>query len=123
MEIKPEARRKALLDLTEDDVTLNFLPKLNWRFVRDEMRSPEGINFFKTQYMCQWIAEDEGLKCQFEHDELWSRVRPLAFFGESPVNQVWMSLDRAYSVSKYSDLSALIVGRIQMVEGKNALAV
>ena len=21
---------------------LNFLPKLNWKFVRDEMRSPEG---------------------------------------------------------------------------------
>ncbi len=123
MEIKPEARRKSLLELTEEDVVLNFLPKLNWRFVRDEMRSPEGINFFKAQYMCQWIEEDEGLKCQFEHDELWHRVRPSSFFGNSFEAQTWMSLDRAYSVSKYSDLSALIVGKIQQVEGKNALVV
>jgi hypothetical protein len=123
MEIKPEARRKPLLELTEEDVVLNFLPKLNWRFVRDEMRSPEGINFFKAQYMCQWVEEDEGLKCQFEHDELWHRVRPSGFFGNSFEAQIWMSLDRAYSVSKYSDLSALIVGKIQSVEGKNALVV
>jgi len=32
-------------------------------------------------------------------------------------------LDRAYSVSKYADLSALIVGQIKTVEGKNALVV
>jgi hypothetical protein len=123
MDIKPEARRKNLLELTEEDVVLNFLPKLNWRFVRDEMRSPEGINFFKAQYMCQWVEEDEGLKCQFEHDELWHRVRPSAFFGNSFEAQTWMSLDRAYSVSKYSDLSALIVGQIKQVEGKNALVI
>jgi hypothetical protein len=123
MKIRPEARRKNLLELTEEDVVLNFLPKLNWRFVRDEMRSPEGINFFKAQYMCQWVEEDEGLKCQFEHDELWHRVRPSSFFGNSFEAQTWMSLDRAYSVSKYSDLSALIVGKIQQVEGRNALVV
>jgi hypothetical protein len=123
MEIKPEARKKNLLELTEEDVVLNFLPKLNWRFVRDEMRSPEGINFFKAQYMTQWVEEDEGLKCQFEHDELWHRVRPSGFFGSSFDAQTWMSLDRAYSVSKYSDLSALIVGKIQPVESRNALVI
>jgi len=123
MEIKPEARRKNLLELVEEDVVLNFLPKLNWRFVRDEMRSPEGINFFKAQYMCLWLEEDEGLKVQFDHDELWNRVRPSGFFGSSFEAQTWMSLDRAYSVSKYADLSALIVGKIQPVEGKNALVV
>jgi len=123
MELKPEARRKNLLELTGEDVVLSFLPKLNWRFVRDEMRSPEGINFFKAQYMCLWLEEDEGLKVQFEHDELWHRVRPSSFFGNSFEAQTWMSLDRAYSVSKYSDLSALIVGQIKPVEGKNALVV
>jgi len=49
MEIKPESRKKNLLELGERTSSLNFLPKLNWRFVRDEMRSPEGINFFKAQ--------------------------------------------------------------------------
>ncbi len=122
-EVKPEARRKALLDLTEDDVVLNFLPKLNWRFVRDEMRSPEGITFFKTQYLCQWVEEEDGLKCQFDHDELWARVRPSAFFGDSSVAQTWMVLDRAYGTGKYCDLSALIVGKIQPVEGRDALVI
>src|SRR5262249_51626222 len=55
LEVKPHAVNKKLLELVEDDVVLNFLPKLNWRFVRDEMRSPEGIKFFQTQYLCEWI--------------------------------------------------------------------
>jgi hypothetical protein len=122
-EIRPEAKGKGLLDLTETDVLLNFLPKLNWRFVRDEMRSPEGLNFFKTQYLCQWIREDSGISCQFEHDELWHRVKPASFFPTSLDSQVWMSMDRSYSVSKYSDLSALVVGRIQPVENRLALVI
>jgi hypothetical protein len=123
MEIKPEARGKGLLELQEEDVILNFLPKLNWKFVRDEMRSPEGLNFFRTQYLCLWVKEDDGIRCQFEHDELWHRVRPASFFGTSLDSQTWMSMDRSYSVSRYSDLSALVVGRIQAVEDRSALVV
>ena len=41
IEIRPEAKHKPLLELREEDVILNFLPKLNWKFVRDEMRSPK----------------------------------------------------------------------------------
>jgi hypothetical protein len=123
MEIRPEAKCKGLLELQEEDVILNFIPKLNWKFVRNEMRSPEGLNFFKTQYMTEWLKEDEGIRCQFEHDELWHRVRPSGFFGNPLDSQVWMSMDRSYSVSRFSDLSALVVGRIQPVENRPALVV
>jgi hypothetical protein len=123
MEIRPEAKGKGLLELQEEDVILNFLPKLNWKFVKGEMRSPEGLNFFRTQYLVQWVKEDDGIRCQFEHDELWHRVRPASFFGTPLDSQVWMSMDRSYSVSRYSDLSALVVGRIQAVENRPALIV
>jgi hypothetical protein len=123
MEIRPEAKHKGLLELQEENVILNFLPKLNWKFVRNEMRSPEGLNFFKTQYMTQWAKEDDGIRCQFEHDELWHRVRPSGFFGTPLGSQVWMSMDRSYSVSRFSDLSALVIGRMQPVENRPALVV
>jgi hypothetical protein len=111
MTIKPEAARKPLLTLTEDDVILNFLPKLNWKFVRDEMRSPEGIGFFKTQYMTEWPPEeDEGLTVSFTEDEIRARIRSAGFF-ESPTSTVVMSLDRAFSVSRYADFSCIAVGK------------
>ena len=97
IEIRPEAKHKPLLELREEDVILNFLPKLNWKFVRDEMRSPEGINFFKTQYLCQWIEEDEGIKCTFTEQSLRARLRPRSYFDQTclPGTPVYMALDTA----------------------------
>lgn len=123
LEVRLEARFKKLLDLTEDDVVLNFLPKLNWRFVRDEMRSPEGIKFFRTQYMCEWVPDTDLLKVQFDPDELRRRTKGAGFFGTVPVAQVVMGLDRAFSTSRYADFSCLAVGKVQPVEGKNALVI
>jgi hypothetical protein len=123
MEIRPEAKHKGLLELQEDDVVLNFLPKLNWKFVKGEMRSPEGLNFFRTQYLVQWVKDDDGIKCQFEHDELHARVKGSGFFGNFVVAQVVMSLDRAFSVSARADFSCIVVGKVQAVENKQALVV
>jgi Terminase RNaseH-like domain len=123
IEIRTEAKHKGLLELREEDVVLNFLPKLNWKFVRDEMRSPEGLNFFKTQYMTQWIVEKDEIKCQFDHDELRARAKHFGFFGASPIAQVVMSLDRSWSVSRYADFSCIVVGKIQAVENKQALVI
>ena len=118
MEIRPEAADKPLLQLTEQDVILNFVPKLNWRFVRDEMRSPEGIEFFKSQYLCLWPRpEDEGLTVSFTESEIRNRIRPAGFF-QSAVSQTVMSIDRAYSISKTADFSCIAVGRIQQREGR-----
>jgi hypothetical protein len=123
MEIKPDAADKPLLQLTEQDVLLSFLPKLNWRFVRDEMRSPEGIEFFKSQYLCQWPRpEDEGLTVSFTEAEIRARIRPPGFF-QSPVSQTVMSIDRAYSISKTADYSCIAVGRIMQREGRTVCVV
>lgn len=123
MYIRPEAKNKGLLELTEADVVLNFLPKLNWRFVRDEMRSPEGLKFFKTQYLCQWVADAEALRVQFDGDELRARTHHPGWFGNPPSVQNVMSLDRAFSVSRFADFSCIVAGKVQQVENKTALVV
>src|SRR5262249_5762387 len=123
LEVKPHAVNKKLLELVEDDVVLNFLPKLNWRFVRDEMRSPEGIKFFQTQYLCEWIRDDDTLRVQFEEQELRSRTRIRQFFQSTPIVQKVLALDRATSVSKYADFSCLALGHLQQVEGQMAVVI
>ncbi len=67
MEIKREASHKPLHELREEDVVLNFLPKLHWKFVRSKITAPEGLDFFKTQYLCQWIKQSEGVSIIFRH--------------------------------------------------------
>jgi hypothetical protein len=119
MDIKPEAGRKNLLSLTQDDVVLNFLPKLNWKFVRDEMRSPEGIEFFKTQYLTQWpSADDEGLRVTFTEDDLRAHLRRREFFRE-PAGTVTVGfLDRAYQTHQFADYSALGAAKIMPVTAR-----
>jgi hypothetical protein len=109
MDIKPEAASKPLLDLTPDDVTLNFLPKLNWKFIRDELRSPEGIDFFKTQYLCQWPSGEEEEKLNFEEAAL---RRAVINQTAVPSGRTVIVGDIAYSVDARADRSALAVVRI-----------
>ena len=107
MLIKPEAAAKKLLELGEHDVILNFLPKLNWKFVRGEMRSPEGIEFFKSQYMTEWPPEEaDEMKLNFDYDLLVKSVVPMS---AQPVGEVYLLADVAYSNtnSKYADNSAI----------------
>jgi hypothetical protein len=106
MEIRPEAAKTPLLQLKEEDVVLNFLPKLNWKFVRDEMRSPEGISFFRTQYMTEWVDEDDQLKVTFPMDQLQAAVRHSPPEGQRVLRVC--SLDSAFSVAKTADFSCLI---------------
>ena len=115
-EILPHAKNKQLLELKGDDVHLNFLPKLNWRFVRDEMRSPEGINFFRTQYLCEWIKEDEGLRLTFQEDDLRNHTRHRDFFKGASLAQTYMVLDRSYSTAITADPSAIAVIKIMPVQ-------
>jgi hypothetical protein len=122
MEIKREARHKDLLALKEEDVILNFLPKLNWKFVRDKMRDPQGPNWFKTQYMCQWIKEDEGLKVQFDHDEIWRRVKPMSYFQPVLGAETFLAVDRSGgSVARTADFNAAVVGRLHRADDQQAL--
>lgn len=105
MEIKAEAKHKPLLMLTEEDVVLNFLPKLNWRFVRDEMRSPEGIKFFQTQYLCEWVPDDDSqIKLNFDRALLMKNIIPQS---AKPAGEVYLFGDVAHSQNKYADNSVL----------------
>jgi hypothetical protein len=123
-EIRPEARGKGLLELKEEDVILNFLPKLNWRFVRDEIRSPEGTTFFRTQYLCEWVRDDDQIKVNFDHEALWGRVRAGSYFGNPLIHTTFISLDRnGGSNARYADFACANVNRIQAVENKNAMVV
>jgi hypothetical protein len=127
--VKPHALRKLtptlLPTLEESDVEEFLFPEgLPWKELRTDMRNSPA--FFMSQNLCILpLAEDEVYRCQFEHDELWNRVKSPSFFQSLGAlgAQTWMSLDRAYSVSKYSDLSALIVGKIQPVENRMALVI
>src|SRR5690349_1105434 len=67
-------------------------------------------------------AEDEGLKVQFDEDDLRNHTRPLRFF-DNPVSQTVMAVDRAWSVSRYADFSCIAVGKITQYNRKDICAV
>jgi hypothetical protein len=123
--VRSSARYKltvALLPtLQETDIESFLFPEgLPWKELRVDMRN--NPSFFMSQNLCIFPLEtDAELRCQFEHDELWARVRP--GFGQPLVSQTYMAIDRAFSVSKYADLSCLVVGKRQAVEQKDALVV
>jgi len=126
-QVKKEARHKLtqilLPTLVEEDIeSYLFAERLGWKFLKPDMLNAPA--FFLSQNLCIFpTSEEDALRCQFDHDELWARVRPASFFGTPLGSQVWMSMDRSYSTSKHSDLSALIIGRIMPVENRPSLVV
>jgi hypothetical protein len=83
--VKPQARFKLtpqlLPALREDEVERFLLPNgLSWKDLRPDMvNNPP---FFLSQNLCLFpLQEDAELRCQFDHDELWARVRPKELFG------------------------------------------
>jgi Terminase RNaseH-like domain len=125
--VKPAARGKlvaALLPTLEEHEIESFLfPEgLPWKELRVDMRNNPG--FFLSQNLCIFPpAEDDSFRCQFDAEELRARTRMPSFFPPSVGVQVAMSLDRAFSVSRYADYSCLVVGKVQPVQGQTALVV
>jgi len=123
LEVQPEAIGKPLLDLKEEDVVLNFLPKLNWKFVRDEMRSPEGIKFFRTQYLTEWVPDEaDTIKIQFDEAVLRAHIRPPGFFDYNPRYQlieVVQGTDTARSSKNTADFSAVATAKIYLDVERN----
>jgi terminase large subunit-like protein len=125
--VKPHALHKltvALLPtLEESDIEEFLFPEgLPWKELRVDMRN--NPPFFMSQNLCIFpLGEDDELRCQFDHDELWARVRPSSYFGSPIVAQTVMALDRAFSVSRYADFSCCVVGRLQPVDGTQALVI
>jgi hypothetical protein len=125
--LKPHALHKltvALLPtLEESDIEEFLFPEgLPWKELRVDMRN--NPPFFMSQNLCIFpLGEDDELRCQFDHDELWARVRPSGYFGSPITAQMVMALDRAFSVSRYADFSCCVVGKLQPVDGTQALVI
>jgi hypothetical protein len=109
--------------LEESDIGEFLFPEgLPWKELRVDMRN--NPPFFMSQNLCIFpLGEDDELRCQFDPDELRSRVKHVGYFGSPVATQVVMALDRAFSVSRYADMSCCIVGKLQPVDGKNALVI
>jgi hypothetical protein len=127
--VKPGVHKKAWdPTLTPDDVDLLFPSRLSFSYLmaklKENLATDKSAKIFRQQSLVSWVPDEESeLLCQFDHDMLYSRVRPASYFSGPLVSQTVMSLDRAFSISKYADLSCAIVGRVQLVEGKQALVV
>jgi hypothetical protein len=127
VEVKPSARHKltpALLPtLTEEDVESYLLPvRMPWRFIKKEIAANPTFALSQNFCICP-LAEDDELRCQFDSEELYARVKHSGFFGSPVTAQTVMSLDRAYSTSRYADFSCCVVGKLQPVDGKQALVI
>jgi hypothetical protein len=126
VEVKPSARHKLtpalLTTLVEEDVGSYLLPvRMPWRFIKKEIAA--NATFALSQNFCVFpLEQDAELRCQFDHDELVRATKHKEFFGH-PITQTVASLDRAFSLSKYADLSCIVVGRVQVVESKQALVI
>jgi hypothetical protein len=123
---KPEARKKLtpifLPTLLESDIESFLFPeRLNWKFLRQEISNSP--SFFLSQNLCIFPrAADADLRVTFEEAVFRAHIRPIGSF-DSPFAQLYLSIDRAWSVSRYADFSCVMLGKILPIENKTALAV
>src|SRR2546430_5839231 len=87
--------------LEESDIEEFLFPEgLPWKELRIDLRN--NPPFFMSQNLCIFpLAEDDELRCQFDIDELRARTRLSGFFGNPISSQIVLSLDRAFSISRY----------------------
>lgn len=115
--------KPALLSTLQESEIESFLfpSRLDWKFLKPDILSAPA--FFMSQNLVIFPAEvDADIKVQFLEDELRVRTRPKAFF-ENPISHTCLSLDRAWSVSKYADFSCLVLGKIIQVNQKTACVI
>jgi Terminase RNaseH-like domain len=118
---KDHARNKKVTELKEEDVTLLFPEHLSWKFLQSELAMNEA--FFLSQNLMRFPKEANwDLKVQFSEDVLNRQTRFRSFF-DTTIYKTYMALDRAYSTSMYADFSAIVTGRVQLVEKVQSLVV
>jgi hypothetical protein len=126
-QVKPHALHKLTIPLLptleESDIEEFLFPEgLPWKELRVDMRN--NPPFFMSQNLCIFpLEEGTELRCQFDHADLWHRVRPAGFFQTTGLGTTVMALDRAHSISRFADFSCCVVGKIQPVENRPALVV
>ena len=113
--VKPDAKHKltpALLPtLVESDIESFLFPeRLNWKFLKQEISNSP--TFFLSQNLVIFPKSDDAdLRVTFSEEDIRHRTRPAGFF-ESAFSTSVMSLDRAWSTSRYADFSCITAGKI-----------
>jgi hypothetical protein len=115
-----------LLALNEEDVTLRF-PRINWKFLRQEMRSGRENNFrdFRSQYLVSWTELGESvLKCTFTDEMLRAATHPLLYYTEQslPLIDTILAIDTAWSTAATACLSAFAIVKFYQ-KGNGMIAV
>ncbi len=107
--------------LTEDEVNLLFPARLSFKYLmaklKEDLATDKSARIFRQQSLVSWVPDvEEGLRVTFDHDTLWHRVRPAAYFtNASFVSQTILGMDRAYGQSRFADMSCLLLARRQQV--------
>jgi Terminase RNaseH-like domain len=103
---KPHAMGKKLRELEEDDVVLLFPEKLSWKFLQADLRSNE--EFFMSQNLVMFpTEEDSDLKVTFSEEDLRAHTKHPEFFAQMPLIEKVMSVDQAFSKSRFADFSCI----------------
>jgi hypothetical protein len=124
--VKKTARHKltpALLPtLVESDVESFLFPeRLDWKFLRREISASP--SFFMSQNLCIFPrSEDADLRVTFELEDLEKHTRAIGHY-ETAAYTKCISLDRAWSTSRYADYSCVTVGRIQQYQNKQVAVI
>jgi hypothetical protein len=122
--LKPESSHlfpDHLNALTEDHVQEFLFPSGSRLSFRDLMKEARfNISDFYTQFLCEYIETEESKwTVTFTLDELLARVKPLSFFGGSPVAMTVAAVDTAYSRDSRADRSAIVIARVLVHQGRN----
>lgn len=113
--------------LTEDEVDLLFPSRLTFKYLmgklKENLATDKTAKIFRQQSLVEWTPDaEEGFRVQFGTEELRARTRLASFF-DTPIRQVFMGLDRAFSLARTADFSALVVMHRQPVQGRMAMVV
>ncbi len=124
--VKPGVRKNAWdANLLETEVDLLFPSRLTFKNLmaklRENLTTDRTAKIFRQQSLCQWCPdEDETLRVTFDRADLDERTRSASYFeGHALAAQKILGMDRAYSISKFADRSALLLARKQPVLQKD----
>jgi hypothetical protein len=125
--VKPEARFKLtptlLPTLREDEIESFLFPeRLDWKFLKQEISNSP--SFFLSQNLCIFPKPvDSEIRCTFIESDLRAATRPVGAFEKTVFSRNVAALDRAFSVAKTADYSALCIGRTLVRNLRPILAV
>jgi hypothetical protein len=108
--VKPHAKGRNILHLTEEDVDLLFPSRLTWKFLQKELRSGAGNTvFFRMQNLCEFVPDDDQIKVTFTREQLYAAVRTPGTFPPDAKKVLRVtSIDTAFSVARTADFSCII---------------